>query len=544
MRLSTDMRIGKRLAVGFAIVFVLMGLIVFTGLASLGSIGKDLDHIVSVNNAMIGHASDIRAAFADVSLLIGELVAAQDASARAEIKGKIGVNREKYKRAMEELLRLEGSDEGKALIAALKEKAEKGRDENGKVMEHASAGNMKEALEKYGESRKLVEGYMSAADAVVQYNNKKNQEQYQAARKSASTARLVFVLLGALTIMIGILSSVGITRSITQPILRSTSHIDLMAKGDFSIDVAQGAMQRKDEMGVVARSMNAMNSSLRSILSEMMSSASNMAAASAQLSASAQKLSSGAEEQVERAAQVATASTQMNQATEDIARNSSKISESASETVKIARGGQEIVHKAIREVDLIAETVETASEFVRELGQQSEKIGDLVTIINEIADQTNLLALNAAIEAARAGEHGRGFAVVADEVKKLAERTSSSTTEIVSMTTAIKEGVEHTVDSMNKAKNNVTAGVEYSSRAETALQDIIASIDTLYEGIQQTASSIEEMSATTEEITKDINQISQVTKGALSSTEEITEAAHGLSGLAANLKITVQKFKI
>jgi len=544
MRLATDVKIGKRLAVGFGIVFVLMGLIIMTGFVGLRGMGNDLDHIVTVNNAMIGHASDIRAAFADVTLLIGELVDPREGSAKEEINRKIGAARDKYKHAMEELQRLETGDEGKALVAALKEQTEKGRAVNSKVIQLASAGNMKEALETYGEARKCVDGYMSAADAVVSYNTKKNQDQYQAARKGAFTARLVFVLLGLLTILAGVLSSIGITRSITMPVMRSTSHIDLMAKGDFSIAVSEHAMKRKDEMGIVARSMDAMNSSLRNILSEMMSSAANMAAASEQLTSSARKLSLGAGDQVERAAQVATASTQMNQATDDIARNSNKISESASETVKIARGGQEIVHKAIREVNLIAETVETASDFVKELGEQSDKIGDLVTIINEIADQTNLLALNAAIEAARAGEHGRGFAVVADEVKKLAERTSSSTTEIVTMTTAIRDGVGHTVDSMNKAKNNVSAGVEYSSKAEAALQDIIASIDTLYEGIQQTAASIEEMSATTDEITKDINQISEVTKGALTSTEEITAAAQGLSGLASNLRTTVQKFKI
>ena len=263
-----------------------------------------------------------------------------------------------------------------------------------------------------------------------------------------------------------------------------------------------------------------------------------------QLSASVEKLSEGAVSQAEMATQVATASTEMSQATEDIARNSGKMSESAGETVKIAKGGQEIVHKAIDEVNIIAQTVETASEFVKVLGQQSDRIGDIVTTINEIADQTNLLALNAAIEAARAGEHGRGFAVVADKVKKLAERTSASTTEIVAMINTIREGVGKTVESMEKAKHNVKSGVEFSSQAQTALEDIITSVDTLYGGIQQIASAIDEMSATTEEITKDINQISTVSKETLSSSEEISAAATGLSRLATNLKGTVQTFKI
>jgi methyl-accepting chemotaxis protein len=195
-------------------------------------------------------------------------------------------------------------------------------------------------------------------------------------------------------------------------------------------------------------------------------------------------------------------------------------------------------------VNVIAETVNAASGFVKDLGTQSEKIGDIITVIEDIADQTNLLALNAAIEAARAGEQGRGFAVVADEVKKLAERTSSSTAEIAGMIRAIRGGVEKTIQSMDEAKSNVTTGVEYSSQAQTALQEIIKSVDSLYGGVHQIATAIEEMSATTDEITRDINQISDVTKVSLSSSEEISGAAVELSQLANSLEGAVRSFKV
>lgn len=544
MKLYTDVRIGKRLGVGFGITLLVVVIIVAAGVLFLNDISGRLDRMILVNTVKVKHANSIRVAFADITYMVGEIVTSEDQGVREKAKKKIDEIRATYKKSMEELERLEMNEEGKKLIAKLKEEVVKGKEANNTVIELGMAGKTKEGAEKYGAFVDVIHNYTEAAEDIVRYNEARIQDRYTEAKKSAATARIVFILLGIAALVAGTFFSFTITRSIAVPIMRSSAHIDLMAKGDFSVPVSVHALSRKDEMGIFARSMAAMNSDISKILAEIKSSAGNVASSSTQLNQAANNLSAGATSQVEMSTQAATASTQMNQASEDIARNTSKIAESAGKTVEIAKGGQDIVYKTIEEVNIIAETVEVASEFVKVLGQQSEKIGDIVTTINDIADQTNLLALNAAIEAARAGEHGRGFAVVADEVKKLAERTSVSTTEIGNMINTIKEGVGKTVDSMDQAKRNVASGVEFSSQAQTALQEIIASIDSLHEGIQQIAASIEEMSATTDEISKEINTISTVTKESFSSSEEISGAAMGLSQLAINLEGVVQTFKI
>jgi methyl-accepting chemotaxis protein len=544
MKLFTDVRIGKRLGIGFGITLCLMVVIVITGIFSLRGVNKDLDRLVVVNSAKIKHASYIRSAFADITYLVGRIVTSEDQSAREGAKKKIDEIRANYKKSLEELEKLEINEEGKNLIAKLKEEVAKGREANNAAIELGMSGNLKEAQEKYGALIQVVQGYIQAAEALVRYNEGRIQFRYDEGRRAATTTRMVFILLGAINLCIGIFFSLATTRSIATPIMLSADHIDMMAKGDFSIPVSAHAIGRKDELGVFARSMDAMNRNLGQILKEVMSSSSSVASASAQLSSSAEDLSKGAMDQVEMATQVATASVQMNQASEDVAKSSATIAESAGGTVNVAKEGQKVVDKAINEVNIIAETVKTASEFVKDLGNQSDKIGDIVVVIEEIADQTNLLALNAAIEAARAGEQGRGFAVVADEVKKLAERTSASTAEIAGMIKAIREGVEKTIRSMDEAKSNVITGVQYSSQAQTALQDIIQSVDALYGGVQQIATAIEEMSATSDEITKDINQISDVTKHSFTSSEEISGAAGGLSELANNLEKAVQGFRV
>jgi len=544
MKLFTDVRIGRRLGIGFGIILGLMGIMALVGVIYLGTIKGKIEYLKGVNTFKLETASDIRSALSEMSFLIGCILASPDAGVREEAKKKIDKIRDNYNKAVEGLERAEINEEGKRLLANLKEEVARGREANNNVIELGMSGKTAEAGEKYGGLAETTAKCLEAAASLANYEGQRIKFRYEEAVSNAATARVVLLVIGGIAILSGIWLSRSTTNSITLPISRSAAHIDLMAKGDFSIPVSEHALKRKDEMGIFARSMDTMNSNLRQMLGEVTSSAGNVASASAEMNVAARKLSGGATQQVERATQVAAGSTEMGQTTGDIAKNAGDVAKSANQAVEVAKGGQEVVDKAIKEVNVIAGTVETALGFVRELGNQSEEIGHIVTAINDIADQTNLLALNAAIEAARAGEHGRGFAVVADEVKKLAERTSSSTTEIANMIGSIKQGVDKTVASMDVAKDKVTTGVEFSSQASDALTRIIDSIDHLHGGVHQIATAVEEMNATTEEIARDINQISVVTKETFSSSQEMSAAAGGLSELSRHLQGTVQRFKV
>ena len=228
----------------------------------------------------------------------------------------------------------------------------------------------------------------------------------------------------------------------------------------------------------------------------------------------------------------------------EIAHNTQSIAASAEDTVKVAKDGEVIVGQSVQEVREIAQRIDESAQSIRTLGKRSTQIGEIVNVINEIAGQTNLLALNAAIEAARAGEQGRGFAVVADEVRKLAERTANSTSEIGDMISAIQSDVERAVTLMNDVTKKVEAGVELSGRAGESLHVIVQSVDGLLEMVRQIASATEEMSATSMEISSDIVQIASSSRETSVSSEQTAKASIELSKLSLDLEAMVNQFKV
>jgi methyl-accepting chemotaxis protein len=350
---------------------------------------------------------------------------------------------------------------------------------------------------------------------------------------------LVFLGLAIVCVAIGWFV---ITRFIVNPINSVVALARKMSDGDLSakdLDV-----KGKDEVGTLSTALNTMKHNLNDIIGNLRSSADHVASATTQLSATASQIVSGADMQSNQTNQVATAMEEMSATVVEVAKNSQGASEASNETQQIAVSGGDVVKRAVDGMMAVADTVKQSAETVEALGKSSDEIGAIISVINDIADQTNLLALNAAIEAARAGEQGRGFAVVADEVRKLAEKTTKATKEIADMIKTIQNDTKGAMTSMHEGTKQVEEGVQLASEAGESLQQIVSSVDRVTDMVRQIATAAEEQSATTEEISTNITSIATVTQENTDGVKQVSAASDDLAKIADELKDIVSRFKL
>ncbi len=325
------------------------------------------------------------------------------------------------------------------------------------------------------------------------------------------------------------------------PIQDGARVLEVMATGDLTVRVTK---EYKGQHQNIKNSINKMGESIGAVISDVAEAVAAAASASTQISSSTEEMAAGAQEQSSQANEVAAAVEQMTTTILQSSKHASSTAQTAKSAGTYAREGGKVVKDTISGMGKIDEVVNSAAVTVRELGKSSDQIGEIVQVIDEIADQTNLLALNAAIEAARAGEQGRGFAVVADEVRKLAERTTKATKEIAGMIKKIQVDTSGAVESIGRGTEEVAKGRELATRAGESLEQIIKGAEEVVDLATQVASASEEQSSAAEQISKNIEAISSVTQQSAAGTQQIARAAEDLNRLTENLQSLINKFKI
>jgi methyl-accepting chemotaxis protein len=358
---------------------------------------------------------------------------------------------------------------------------------------------------------------------------------------SANSIALLLIdigmVLGAMVVVFVVLR-----RFVVRPVTQSAVLAKEIAENNLAvtdIEVTSG-----DEVGEALTALNTMKNNVRRIVESIASTAEHVASASHEISRSASEQAAAAGNQTDRTTQVATATQEMSSTVTLVSENAQKAAQAASKATATAHGGGQIVEEAVRNMRAIAESVSGTAAKIRELGKSSDQIGEIVAVIEEIADQTNLLALNAAIEAARAGEQGRGFAVVADEVRKLAERTGSATKEIAKRIQNIQVETNMVVKAMESGTRQVEEGVSATGLAGDSLKEIIQMNDEVGQMIAQIATASTEQSAATEEVASNISEIARLARESADGARESVKACDDLSSLAFDLEKIVGQFKL
>ncbi|MBA1292848.1 methyl-accepting chemotaxis protein [Pseudomonas lurida] len=376
---------------------------------------------------------------------------------------------------------------------------------------------------------------------LIALNGAAAKQANDVAGQSYTSAITGIVVVSVAAALLTVLLAWLLTRSIVTPLRKAVQVAETIAGGNLSSVIEDDG---KDEPARLLGALSTMQTNLRQTIRHIAGSATQLASAAEELSAVTEEASRGLQQQNDEIDQAATAVNEMTAAVEEVARNAVSTSEASHQSNQAAREGRDRVVQTVDAIQTMTHDVQSTAAMIEGLATQGRDIGKVLDVIRAIAEQTNLLALNAAIEAARAGEAGRGFAVVADEVRALAHRTAQSTQEIEKMVAGIQNGTGEAVQSMQQSNQRTQDTLEMARAAGVALEQITQSISLINERNLVIASASEEQAQVSREVDRNLVNIRDLASQSTSGANQTSAASHELSRLAVDLNAMVAKFVI
>ncbi len=540
-----NMKIGLRLSLSYALILIFMVALIFVNLNQIKVVDSNLDRIVNINNERLQLANNMVDYSQQITIAICNAILSKDSERARALKDSIESFRDRYGKEFEELKDLTVEDDEMSFIifSRMDSSMANSKRLNNEVMDLAIAGRDEEATRLLNdEAIQASQEWIRNAGELITHNEERSLLRYQEAQDYGHNTRSMMLWIGIIAVIITIIISVLMTLSIISPLQTSLHLADMIASKDLTgrMDTEN---KRKDEFGLMLTSLIGMIEILREQMQEISEGANVLASSSAEILASTTQIASGSAETATAITETTTTVEEVRQAAQLSSQKAKNLSDSSNQVSQVSQNGGKAVNETIEGMNHIRNQMDRIARTVIRLSEQSQSIGGIIATVTDLADQSNLLAVNAAIEAAKAGEQGKGFAVVAQEIRNLAEQSKQATVQVRNILNDIQKATGEAVLATEQGNKAVEEGVEKSTQAGDAIRILSESSEAVAQASSQIVASSHQQLIGMDQIgtaMQNINQAGLETSASMSQTEESVKNLHKLG---QRLKEIIEQFK-
>lgn len=536
-----NLKIGIRLALMLGSLIILMMAMLVVAQSGMANINHKIDSIINDRWPKVTLLQDSLASVNGIAVIARDLMLSEEKESIQKNKRLIIEERSKIGDIFAKLKPTLNDPRGIELFGKILEIREAYIAGQNKLVDLAEAGRIHEGRTYLPDFISISQEYRKRLNALIAFQGDLMAEAGNAATQQYTDARNRMIFAALLALLIAATTGLWITRSITQPLTEAVSIAGELEQGNLGVQIVP---KGRDETALLLVSLQRMVKKMAEVIGDVKQTADYVSHSADQLTSGAQQLLIATDRQTTSTAASAAAVEQLTVSIDHVASGARDANAKVAETGKIASASGRDVDAASRQIQMVATAVDSTSHEMNQLSESIRQIGHVATVIREIAEQTNLLALNAAIEAARAGEQGRGFAVVADEVRKLAERTTGSVLEINNMIGSIEQGTQAAVVSMRQSSEVVGEVVGLSGQSSTSIRDTCHATAQIVESINDIAAALDEQRLASTELAMNVEAIAQMSEQNMAAVSSVTNASQGLATASEKLRTSVGFFQL